>query len=78
MRVEKLEGRKGGEILPYKIRYKSSNGRWYDHTYRYSDRPILYKTKEGALKAMKKHSFRLVYQNTVFRIVKVRRKKKRR
>ena len=50
------------------IKYKS-RGRWYTHNRKYSDVPIKYKTKKGALNAINKHSFGLVYQTNPIKIV---------
>jgi len=62
--------------MAYVIKYKSG-GKWLTHNYRYSDRPILYKTKNGAINALKKHSFKLVYQTNPIKIVKYRKKNKK-
>jgi len=57
----------------YVIKYKSG-AKWHIHSYKYSDRPILYKTKNGAINALKKHSFKLVYQSNPIKIVKIKKR----
>jgi len=55
----------------YKIRYKTKEGKWKDHTYKYSDRPILYKTKKNAIMNLR-NKYRLVYMTNKIKIVKVK------
>jgi len=60
--------------MGYAIKYKTKSGKWKFHTKKYSDIPIVYKTKEGATKAVMKHYFRLVYQTNKVRVVKYKKK----
>lgn len=55
--------------MAYMIKYKEGN-KWHTHNIKHSDIPIKYRTKKGVLKAMAKHSFRLVYQTNPLKIVK--------
>ena len=52
------------------IKYKpKGKKKWATHNIKYSDIPIKYKTKKGALKALTK-KYRLVYQTNPIKIVK--------
>jgi len=57
------------KYMAYMIKYKSK-GIWLTHNRKWSNIPIKYETKKGAISAINKHSFGLIYQTNPIKIVK--------